>query len=579
MTRVRVLPAGRNAVIVEGADKETLNRLWRLLRYGAHSGVEDVIVGARTVGVIVSPGSDPHAVIQAALGRMRLGETTDSGFTGRLAKDRVPQPGGSQTGGSQTGESQPDGSRSESAAPRTVTIPVDYDGPDLEPTAADLGMPPAEIARRHSASTWTVDFLGFSPGFAYLSGGDPALWVPRLSSPRLSVPAGSVAIAAGMTAVYPQPTPGGWRIIGSTQLSLFDAREENPSLLQPGDRVLFRASVLSGGTGSTLRRTTSSRAPASSRPGMGVSSPATGDARAAGPSTLASGYVKVLDAGAGSTVQDCGRRGYGHLGVPRAGAADASSAAQANALVGNPATSALIESLVAPATPGLVLRLGAPRTVAVSGARSEVTVDGIPARQDVPLHLGAGAELRLGRGLSGLRVYVAVAGGIDVEPVLGSRSTDTLSGLGPSPLQPGDVLALGAPGESTHAGPAFPKPAFPTPGEVICLGVTPGPRYDWLDRSGRETLKGTPFEVSSAADRTGVRLAGPPVTLTEDAQLPSEALVAGAVEVAGGGSAIVMLRNHPTTGGYPVVAVVDDPDVDLLAQCAPGVRIRFDFHR
>ncbi len=557
MTRVRVLPAGRNAVIVEGTDNETLNRLWRLLRYGAYSGVEEVIVGARTVGVIVSPGTDPHAVLQAALGRMRLGESDSH---------------------------NPDGSQSESAAPRTLTIPVDYDGLDLDLTAAELGMPPAEIARRHSASTWTVDFLGFSPGFAYLSGGDPALWVPRLSSPRLSVPAGSVAIAAGMTAVYPQPTPGGWRIIGSTQLSLFDAREENPSLLLPGDRVLFRASALRGGTGSTLRRTPSSTPHASGRPEMGVSSPATGDARAASPSTLASGYLKVLDSGIGSTVQDCGRRGYGHLGVPRAGAADAASAARANALVGNPAASALIESLVGPAAPGLVLRLGAPRTVAVCGARAEVTVDGIPARQDVPLHLGAGAELRLGRGLSGLRVYVAVAGGIDVEPVLGSRSTDTLSGLGPARLQPGDVLPLGAPGKSTTTGPAFatpaiPTPAFPTTGEVIRLGVTPGPRYDWLDRSGLATLTGTPFEVSSAADRTGVRLAGPPITLAGESQLPSEALVAGAVEIAGGGSAIVMLRNHPTTGGYPVVAVLDDPDVDLLAQCPPGIKIRFDFHR
>lgn len=550
MTGVRVLPAGRSAVIAEGADRETLHRLFRLLRGEEHPGVEEVIVGARTVGLLVAPGSDPRAVLQAALSRLCLAVTEPE-------NPGVLGPGG--------------------LAPRTVTIPVDYDGPDLDPTAAELGMPPTEVARRHSASTWTVDFLGFSPGFAYLSGGDPALWVPRLKSPRVSVPAGSVAIAAGMTAVYPQPTPGGWRIIGSTRLALFDARQPNPSLLQPGDRVVFRASTSRGGTGSTLRSTPPSAPPASGRPEMGVSSPATGDTRTASLTSLASGYVKVLDAGTASTVQDRGRRGYGHLGVPRAGAADAGSAARANALVGNPGAGALIESLVAPATTGLVLRLGAPRTVAVCGARAEVTVDGIPARQDVPLHLGAGAEIRIGRAMSGLRVYVAISGGIDVEPVLGSRSTDTLSGLGPAPLQPGDVLALGASGKFTTAGPALPAPALPAPGEVIRLRVTRGPRYDWLDRSGRETLPGALFEVSSATDRTGVRLAGPPITLAEDAQLPSEALVAGAVEVAGGGSAIVMLRNHPTTGGYPVVAVVDDPDIDLLAQCPPGVRIRFVF--
>lgn len=569
MIRPRVLPAGRNAVIFESADKEALKRLWRLLRYEVGSGVEDVIVGARTVGLIVTPGADPYAVLRGALSRVRVGDAEPDDRDGaastappRRAPERYPE---------------------SEAAPRTVTVPVTYDGPDLDPTAAELGMPAAEIARRHAGSTWEVDFLGFSPGFAYLSGGDPALWVQRLRTPRLAVPAGSVAIAAGMTAVYPQSTPGGWRIIGSTPLSLFDVRRANPSLLQPGDRVRFHP----------CDQRFDARSPASGSwpAGVGTSLPGTGDARSAGYRAERGVYVRVLDAGAQSTVQDCGRRGYGHLGVPTAGAADLGSAARANFLVGNPATSAVIESVVTPGASGLALRLGAGRAVAVCGARAEVTVDGLPARQDTALRLGVGAELRVGRCERGLRVYVAISGGIDVEPLLGSRSTDTLSGLGPAPLRPGDILALGSPtgsearttprpltsGSDTLGGrPAFPGPPLARPGELVCLRASPGPRHDWLDRSGLDTLTGAVFEVSSAADRTGVRLAGPPISLAGDAQLPSEALVAGAVQIAGAGSTIVMLRNHPTTGGYPVVAVVDDTGVDVLSQCPPGVLVRFD---
>lgn len=129
-------------------------------------------------------------------------------------------------------------------APAVVEIRVRYggdDGPDLEPTARELGMTPAELARRHAAPAYTADFLGFAPGFAYLRGLDPALRVTRLATPRRRVEPGSVAIAEERTAVYPGASPGGWRVIGRTDAALFDPRRDRPNLIAPGDRVHFIA--------------------------------------------------------------------------------------------------------------------------------------------------------------------------------------------------------------------------------------------------------------------------------------------------------------------------------------------------
>lgn len=137
----------------------------------------------------------------------------------------------------------PGGPGSATAA-RTVEVPVVYGGeagPDLESAAAELGLDPAKLAARHAAGEYTVAMIGFAPGFPYLLGLDPALALPRLATPRTTVPAGSVGIGGAQTGIYPRESPGGWRLIGRTPLTLFDPMCEPPALLAPGDRVRFVA--------------------------------------------------------------------------------------------------------------------------------------------------------------------------------------------------------------------------------------------------------------------------------------------------------------------------------------------------
>jgi len=122
---------------------------------------------------------------------------------------------------------------------KLVEIPVVYDGEDLDDVAALLKIDREEVIRRHTESHYQVAFCGFAPGFAYLTGGDPLFNVPRRASPRKSIPAGSVALAGKFGGVYPQPSPGGWQLIGRTDVKMFDLDRDPPSLLKPGDRVHF----------------------------------------------------------------------------------------------------------------------------------------------------------------------------------------------------------------------------------------------------------------------------------------------------------------------------------------------------
>lgn len=499
-------PVGERAVLVEFESMAAVHRLWAELRARPVPGVEDVVAGARTVLLVMAEGAGDALEVAR-----RLPEPAS-----------VPRP-----------------------PARRVTIPVVYDGPDLEAVGAASDLSAAEVARRHAAATYTVGFLGFSPGFAYLYGGDPRLAVSRRPVPRASVPAGSVALAGGLTAVYPQATPGGWHLLGRTETVMFDPARPDPARLGPGDTVRFEpVDGINGPQVPTLR--SSLRSPP--------------------PGTAA---VQIIEAGPLLTIQDGGRRGWGHVGVPVAGAADRGSARWANRLVGNGPDAAGLEALAGRCR----LRLTAARTLAVTGARTDLTVDGLPARQDAPLALPAGAEVGIGSCRDGIRVYVALAGGLEVEEVLGSRSTDTLSGLGPPPLSGGDVVGLGRPDADTSPD-YFPAPPVRTSG-LIEVSARLGPREDWLSATGRAQLEAGEFVVAPSSDRTGLRLTGPVVDMVDRGDLPSEGVVAGAVQVPPGGEPIVLMRNHPATGGYPVVAVVDDEGVDALAQAAPGRPVRF----
>ncbi|HET6810509.1 MAG TPA: 5-oxoprolinase/urea amidolyase family protein [Acidimicrobiales bacterium] len=532
---VSVRRYGRHAILIELPDQAAVHRAWgRLMaarRQGLEllAGVEEVVAGARTILVVRGPDAspDPASCPDPVSWSDRLGQwMVDS-----LATGPDHEPG---------------------AAGRDIEIPVVYDGPDLEEVGRLTGLSVADVASRHAGAVWTVGFLGFGPGFAYLGGGDPALAVPRRSDPRPAVPAGAVGLAAGMSAVYPAEMPGGWQLIGRTEAVLFDPARDPPALLAPGDRVRFRrVEVLSEPT----------------RPHPSEATPMAGVGGT-------SGVVEVLRPGPGSTVQDLGRVGHAHEGVPRAGAADSASLQAANAQVGNPAGAAGLETTVA----GPTLRFRTGGLVGVAGADAPVTLDGA-AVTAFPVRVPPGSVLAVGAARRGVRSYVAIAGGVALTPVLGSRATDTLSRLGPAPLRAGDILPIGAVGADDPV-PSAPshRVAVPTPlpdgtGPVI-LRAVPGPRADRLARGELDRLFSVDMAVSPVSDRVGVRTEGLELNLRSRQELPSEGVVAGAVQVPPGGRPIVLLANHGTTGGYPVVAVVEDGDLAVLAQTRPGSRIR-----
>jgi biotin-dependent carboxylase-like uncharacterized protein len=274
--------------------------------------------------------------------------------------------------------------------------------------------------------------------------------------------------------------------------------------------------------------------------------------------------IHVVRAGPLTTVQDLGRPGYAHLGVPRSGALDVPALLAANALVGNAPTAAALETTLL----GCRLRFTAAAWVAVTGATALVRVDGTPVSG--AFDVSAGGVLDVGRATAGVRSYVAVAGGIDVEPVLGSRSTDTLSGLGPARLADGMELPVGPPPHPAIPSDPVRPPGSAPSGEPLVLGVRLGPRDDWVDAAG---LFAASYTISPVSNRVGARLAGPALRRTREGELPPEGVVLGAVQVTADGRPLIFLADHPTTGGYPVIGVVDD--VTPLAQARPGTTVVF----
>lgn len=270
--------------------------------------------------------------------------------------------------------------------------------------------------------------------------------------------------------------------------------------------------------------------------------------------------LTVLETGPLATIQDRGRRGQAALGVPRSGACDQRSYELANRLVGNAPGAAAVEVTFG----GLALRAESEVVVAVTGA----PCPGTPL--NAPATLRAGDVLRLGPPRSGLRTYVAVRGGFAVPPVLGSRSTDLLSGLGPAPLTAGEVLPVGCE-QGPMPGVDFAAVADPAAGEVA-VRVTPGPRQDWF---AADSLIGQTYTVSSNSNRIGVRLEGTPLQRIREGELPSEGMALGALQIPPSGLPVLFLADHPVTGGYPVIAYVAGPDLDTCAQLRPGQSLRF----
>jgi biotin-dependent carboxylase-like uncharacterized protein len=311
--------------------------------------------------------------------------------------------------------------------------------------------------------------------------------------------------------------------------------------------------------------------------------------------------IVVVNPGPLTLVEDLGRQGWASLGLSPSGALDRQSLRLANLLAGNPAEAAGLEVLLG----GLRLRFVTASTVAVAGAEGIVTLNGAEIPLNQAVRVAPGAVLDFGAPVLGLRYYLAVQGGIDARKLLGSSSTDMLSGEGPAPLTSGVQLGIGhlsagnglvsvtgsdsgsggRPGSGPGAGAgtgtlknAHALPAIrraPDPGRAITARVDRGPRADWFDDHSWRRLVSQEWTLSPDSNRIGARLVGRPLTQTRLEELPSEGMVLGALQVPPSGLPTVFLADHPVTGGYPVIAVVRRTDLDLLGQARPGQRIRF----
>jgi KipI family sensor histidine kinase inhibitor len=513
-----VRTAGDRAVLVECASWEEALLLARELQRRPLGGQEEVVQGETTVFVAF----DGARSARAAGRRLR----------GWTAPELAPE------------------------AAREVSIDVVYDGPDLDTVGELTGLGRAGAALLHAETRWTVAFVGFAPGFAYLVAPHDRLRVARRTSPRIRVPAGSVAIGGAYSAVYPRESPGGWQLIGRSPTAMWDVTSDPPATLAPGDQVRF----------TPVREAAALAVPPA------VVAATTADAE--GPA------VVIERPGFHATIQDAGRRGLGYLGVGRSGALDAESLAEANRLVGNPPGAAGIE--IAPG--GFACRAIEDLVLAVTGAAAPLTIDepGPDGSQRLapfatPFLLRAGERLSFGPPRSGFRCYLAVRGGTAVEPVLGSRSTDTLSSLGPRPLRAGMVIPVGAEQSGEVWYPDGP-PAEPVKVEPTVLPVALGPWDDLFSPAAVELLFASTWTVETAADRVGLRLSGSagPLPVDDVAELPSEGMATGSIQVPPSGNPILFLNDHPVTGGYPVVGVVEAGALRHAGQLAPGDRIVFE---
>ncbi|MFI7599072.1 biotin-dependent carboxyltransferase family protein [Actinoplanes sp. NPDC049681] len=274
--------------------------------------------------------------------------------------------------------------------------------------------------------------------------------------------------------------------------------------------------------------------------------------------------MRVLRTGPMTVLKDAGRPGHAYQGVAPSGAVDRGAYARANALVGNPPGTAVLECTLG----GLRVSFDEPAVLALTGTDAVLTVDGTPAGAEEVVQVAAGATVAVTMPRRGLRSYLAVRGGIDVPPVLGSRSTDQLAGVGPARPAPGDVLPIGDLPLVESGTPAVPDRQGP-------LEVDLGPRDDWFTASAIGTFLSAEYAILPASNAVGLRLDGPALTRSRTEELPSEGVVRGAVQVPPDGRPIIFQADHPVTGGYPVIAVLTPSSADRAAQLRPGARIRF----
>lgn len=396
---------------------------------------------------------------------------------------------------------------------RNIEMPVCYDGEDLAEVEKQTGLSRQEIVKLHSGQEYIVGFLGFAPGFPYLLGLSEKLQCSRRAVPRLRVPAGSVAIAGGQTGIYPRESPGGWQCIGRTNVSLFDFKRPEPSLIQPGDTVRF------------------------------IPQPEMGEAPKAVEPQIENITFEIASGGLLSSYQGGPHVGLTHLGVSPGGAADLVALRVGNQLVGN------YESATAYENGGLktVIRFLVDTWFSVTGADCAPTLDQQPIKMWTSLPVSQGQILILNPPKQHLRSYVCVHGG-----VTGNQAAT------PPVYRRADVMRE-----------LYDKP-------VHTLTVTYGPQLDWFDYETLTRFFETEFEVGAEINRLGIRLLCEPFVPEDKTELVSEGIANGAIQIAGGGQPMILFCEQQTTGGYPKIVNVIHRDLHWLGQLRPGQKFRVE---
>ncbi|MCW7762218.1 5-oxoprolinase/urea amidolyase family protein [Photorhabdus luminescens] len=520
---MRFLPVNLDAIIVELHDLNETLALFDSLNARPITGVEEIIPAARTLLIRFRP----NVVSTIKLAREINGRNLNT-------RDRT------------TG--------------KLVEIPVYYNGEDLADVAEILGITTQEVIKRHTESEYTVAFTGFAPGFAYLVADSDRLHVPRRITPRTRIPAGSVGLAGEFSGIYPQASPGGWQIIGTTPERMWDLSRSPSSLLQPGFRVRFKDQR----KGATIIKPENPIAPIDDILSSQVDQHSS---------------LEILTTGIQTLFQDLGRSGQASLGISAAGALDKTALKSANRIVGNPSDNACLEIVQG----GLSFISHGNVIIAVTGADCPITVQTASGRKFQvngyqPVDLSAGDKVTLGMPKAGVRSYLAVRGGFAKQPILSSLSYDTLAHIGPKPVAIGDTLDILTVTQgfavSMDESPAF---NMPTSDDIVTLDIILGPRTDWFTAEALSLLKSQLWQVTPQSNRVGIRLYGDTsLSRLNHKELPSEGTTTGAIQVPANGQPVLFLADHPLTGGYPVIGSVASYHLDLAGQIPVNARIRFN---
>ena len=435
---------------------------------------------------------------------------------------------------------------------------------DLLTIAKASKLSPEQVVTLHKSSLYTVDILGFMPGFAYFSGLNPKLRLPRLASPRPAVPKGSVAIAELQTAIYPRTTPGGWNIIGRSPNVLFDIEHNPPGLFMAGDQMQIEEISLD-----EFQRLDKQFHPPEIIRALDKDKAS----------------IELLQSGTFTSIQDNPRSGLSHWAVGPGGACDLSSLHLANALVGNPLDAAAIEMT----SSGPSLLFHETTCIAWVGAECDGIIDGQRIPGNRPIWLKKGTTLKFSSLNPGFRTVLAIGGGLKVPNILGRAGSHISADIGPKRLEKGDLLQLKDPKAPLRspflknllredALPCFPKWHIRSPfvpinaiTRVHCLA---GPHLSFLTVKERESFWSTTWKVSKQSNRMGVRLEGDFKLKKDLPNIPSQAITFGTVQFPPSQEPIIMLAEHQTTGGYPRLAEVIHADLTKLAQVKPGNAIQ-----